>query len=148
MLFCLLVLEGWNGEVLPLLSFSLCCRFNRTVSYIFTSVRSAGGTFVDWYKSTQKIALSTPHLETEFPFCGGKRKISASDASTTVSSANLTFQKHQSAIILKPHSVIDFSQRKLKRTASLSFSPRISCGGFICSALIFSFVVGFRETSV
>ena len=99
-------------------------------------------------KVPKNTLFGTPHLETEFPFCGGKRKISASDAATTVSSANLTFQKHQSAIIFKPHSVMAFSQRKLKRTVSLSFSPRISCGGFICSALIFSFVVGFRETSV
>ena len=99
-------------------SYLLCCRFNRTVYYIFLSVRSAGGTFVDWYKSTQKIALSTPHLEPEFPFCGGKRKISASDAATPVSSADLTFQKHQSAIIFKPHSVMVFSQMKPKRPFS------------------------------
>ena len=31
----------------------LCCSFNRTVSYIFLSVRSAGGTFVDWNKTKQ-----------------------------------------------------------------------------------------------
>ena len=31
-------------------------------------------------KVPKKSLFGTPHLETEFPFCGGKRKISASDA--------------------------------------------------------------------
>ena len=69
-------------------------------------------------KVPKSSLFGTPHLETEFPFCGGKRKISASDAATTVSSANLTFQKHQSAIIVKPHSVMVFSQRKPERPFS------------------------------
>ena len=31
-------------------------------------------------KVPKKSLFHTPHLETEFPFCGGKREISASDA--------------------------------------------------------------------
>ena len=106
-----------QGFSLP--SFSLCCRFN-LYRVLYLSIRPLRwGHFCRLKQKYPKVRfVGTPHLETEFPFCGGKRKISASDAATTVSSANLTFQKHQSAIIFKPHSVMVFSQMKPERPFS------------------------------
>ena len=44
------------------------------ISFEFTSVRSAGGSFVDWYKSTQKIAFSYAAFGERILICGGKSK--------------------------------------------------------------------------
>ena len=74
-----------------------------------------------------------------FPFAGEKGKYRLPMRLQRFRLLISLLKKHQSAIIFKPHSVMVLSQRKLKRTVSLSFSLRISCGGFICSTLIFSF---------
>ena len=83
-----------------------------------------GGTFVDCYKSTQKNAFWYGAQESEIGFLGGIQ-LSLSNAPTQNVSANPGLLKHQSAIILKPHSVEVFIQTVLKSKPTYYFSPQI-----------------------
>ena len=149
MLFCLLVLEWLKGKVFLLPSFSLCCHFDsHRVLYLFIRPLRWGH-FCRLKQKYPKVRFFIRRIwKPNFPFAGEKGKYRLPMRLQRFRLLISLFKKHQSAIIFKPHSVMVFSQRKLKRTVSLSFSPRISCGGFICSALIFSFVGEFRETTV
>ena len=60
----------WGSDFLRYGVFFYAVTLIRTVSYIFLSVRSAGGTFVDWNKSTQKFAFSYAAFVTEIGFAG------------------------------------------------------------------------------
>ncbi|MDO4381205.1 MAG: hypothetical protein Q4D20_10070, partial [Clostridia bacterium] len=67
--------------------------FNRTGFFFNLHPTVVPGVLLAVVPKVPKSTLfSTPHLETEFSFCGGKRKISASDVA--LAKLFITFHNH------------------------------------------------------
>ena len=102
----------------------------RTVSYIFLSVRSAGGTFVDWYKSTQKIAFEYAAFGERILICGGKSKYHPPMRLRSGSSL-LTFQPEK--IRLNTKLSVKIVRKQVYERTKSSFA----CCGFFGSVLLY-----------